>query len=252
MMPRFFVSPKQVKEGRVTITGPDVLHIVKVLRLGSGDPLTVLDGQGKVYDAVVELTGREAVTCAIIKESGIGEAPSVKITLIQGLPKGDKMDLIVQKATELGVYRIIPLICDRSVVKLSGDKPQRRSERWQRIAHEAAKQCRRPDIPEVLPPAGWEEVLTGMPDGVNALIPWEEENRNSLKKILGESEPQGDFYVFIGPEGGFTAAEVELARSRGVRPVTLGSRILRTETAGMIVLAIMLYQFGDLGGKLDG
>jgi 16S rRNA (uracil1498-N3)-methyltransferase len=138
------------------------------------------------------------------------------------------------------------------VVKLLGDKPQRRAERWQRIAREAAKQCRRLDVPEVLPPVDWEEALAGMPENVNALIPWEEENQKSLKKILGESELQGDVYVFIGPEGGYTAAEIELARSHGVRPVTLGPRILRTETAGLAVLAIILYQFGDLGGKLNG
>lgn len=248
-MPRFFVAPEQIKSGRVTITGPDVVHIVKVLRLGIGDALTVLDGRGKVYEAVVEQAGREAVSCAITNESAAGGALSVRITLVQGLPKGDKMDLIVQKATELGVFRLIPLVCERSVVKLSGDKPQRRIERWQRIAQEAAKQCRRPDVPEVLPPTGWEEVLNGMPDDVNALIPWEEENQKTLKKTLGESELQGDVYVFIGPEGGFTAAEVELARSRGVRPVTLGPRILRTETAGLAVTAIILYQFGDLGGE---
>jgi 16S rRNA (uracil1498-N3)-methyltransferase len=251
-MPRFFVFPEQVKEGRVTITGPDVVHIVKVLRLGIGDPLTVLDGRGKVYEALIEQAGREAVICTIIKESEAKGPTAVRIALVQGLPKGDKMDLIVQKATELGVYKFVPLVCDRSVVKLLGDKPQRRAERWQRIAREAAKQCRRPDVPEVLPPVGWEEALAGMPENVNALIPWEEENQKSLKKILGESEPQGDVYVFIGPEGGFTAAEVELACSHGVRPVTLGKRILRTETAGLAVLAIILYQFGDLGGKLNG
>ncbi|MDD4238192.1 MAG: 16S rRNA (uracil(1498)-N(3))-methyltransferase [Desulfotomaculaceae bacterium] len=251
-MPRFFVSPEQIKSGRVTITGPDVLHIVKVLRLGTGDNLTVLDGRGKVYEAVVEQTGREAVICAVISESDAGDAPAVRITLVQGLPKGDKMDLIVQKATELGVWRLIPLVCERSVVKLIGDKPQRRLERWQRIALEAAKQCRRPDIPEVLPPFEWEEVLTGMPDGTVALIPWEEENLEPLKKALRESEPKGDVYVFIGPEGGFASAEVELARSHGIRPVTLGPRILRTETAGLAVLAMILYQFGDLGGKLNG
>ena len=251
-MPRFFVSPEQIKAGRVTITGPDVVHIVKVLRLGTGATLTVLDGRGKVYEAVVEQVGREEVICAVIAESQAKGTPPIRITLVQGLPKGDKMDLIVQKATELGVWRLIPLACDRSVVKLVGDKPQRRSERWQRIAREAAKQCRRPDVPEVLPPVGWEDVLAGMPDGVAALIPWEEENLESLKKVLGESGPMEDVYVFIGPEGGFTTAEVELARSRGIRPVTLGPRILRTETAGLAVLAIILYQFGDLGGKLDG
>lgn len=251
-MPRFFVSPEQVKAGRVTITGPDVVHIVKVLRLGTGDTLTVLDGRGKVYGVVIEKAGREEVICAVISESDAGGAPPVRITLVQGLTKGDKMDFIVQKATELGVWRLIPLTCDRSVVKLLGDKPQRRSERWQRIAREAAKQCRRPDVPEVLPPLGWEETLAGMPDGTAGLITWEEENLESLKKVFAESGPMEDAYVFIGPEGGFTSAEVELARTRGIKPVTLGPRILRTETAGLAVLAIILYQFGDLGGKLDG
>jgi len=251
-MPRFFVDPGQVKAGRVTITGPDVVHIVKVLRLGPGDALTVLDGRGNAYEAVIEQAGREAVICAITSHINAGGTPSLKITLVQGLPKGDKMDLIVQKATELGVCRIIPLVCDRTVVKLTGDKSQRRLERWQRIAVEAAKQCRRPDIPEILPLAGWETVLADLSDNSLALIPWEEENQVALKKVLEESKTTGGFVVFIGPEGGFTSAEVELARSHGVKPVSLGPRILRTETAGLVVLAIMQYQFGDLGGKLDG
>jgi 16S rRNA (uracil1498-N3)-methyltransferase len=251
-MPRFFVNPGQVKAGRVTITGPDVVHIVKVLRLGPGDTLTVLDGRGKAYEAVVEHTGRDAVICAVTSDSDAGGAPPVRITLVQGLPKGDKMDLIVQKATELGVERLIPLICDRSVVKLAGDKSERRLERWRRIALEAAKQCRRPDIPEVLPPAELKEVLAGLSDNIAAVIPWEEENQATFKKVLGEIKTAGDFVVFIGPEGGFTPAEVELARLHGVKPVTLGPRILRTETAGLAVLAIIQYQFGDLGGKLDG
>ncbi|HBC92872.1 MAG TPA: 16S rRNA (uracil(1498)-N(3))-methyltransferase [Pelotomaculum sp.] len=251
-MPRFFISPEQIKAGRVTITGPDVAHIVKVLRLGPGDTLTVLDGRGMVYEAVIEHADRESVICAVMSESNAGRAPMLRITLVQGLPKNDKMDLIVQKATELGVYRLIPLICDRSVVRMAGDKPLHRLERWQRIAREAAKQCRRPDVPEVLPPAGWEEALAGMPENTAAVIPWEEENQEPLKKVLGESRPRKNVYVFIGPEGGFTPAEVELARSHGIRPVTLGPRILRTETAGLAVLAIILYQFGDLGGELDG
>lgn len=251
-MPRFFISPEQVKSGFVTITGPDVVHIVKVLRLGKGDTLTVLDGSGTVYEAVIEQTGRDAVICAIISECNAGGASPVRITLVQGLPKGDKMDLIVQKATELGVYRLIPLVCERSVVKLTGDKPQRRLERWQRIAVEAAKQCRRPDVPEIMSPAQWEDTLAGLPDNTAAVIPWEEEHLTSLKKFLREGGPRKDYFVFIGPEGGFTLGEIEMARSYGITPVTLGPRILRTETASLAVLAIILYQFGDLGGKLDG
>lgn len=148
-MPRFFVAPEQVKAGKVTITGTDVIHIAKVLRLRVGDLITVLDGRGKVYEAVLEEVSRDEVTCAVIEEKTVVDEPGLKLTLVQGLPKGDKMDFIIQKATELGVSRIIPLACERAVVKLTGDKQQRRLDRWQRIALEAAKQCRRPDIPEV-------------------------------------------------------------------------------------------------------
>ena len=188
-------------------------------------------------------------------EKTVVDEPGLRLTLVQGLPKGDKMDFIIQKATELGVNRIIPLACERAVVKLTGDKQQRRLDRWQRIALEAAKQCRRPDIPEVAALATWEDVLAGMGKNTTALLPWEMENTTSLKKALIDCENLDsviDLYVFIGPEGGFTAAEVSLACSHGVRPVTLGPRILRTETAGLAVLTMILYQFGELGGQMDG
>jgi 16S rRNA (uracil1498-N3)-methyltransferase len=255
MMPRFFVAPEQVKAGKVTITGTDVIHIAKVLRLRVGDLITVLDGRGKVYEAVLEEVSRDEVTCAVIEEKTVVDEPGLKLTLVQGLPKGDKMDFIIQKATELGVSRIIPLACERAVVKLTGDKQQRRLDRWQRIALEAAKQCRRPDIPEVAALATWEDVLAGMSKSATALLPWEMENTTSLKKALIDCENLDsviDLYVFIGPEGGFTAAEVSLACSHGVRPVTLGPRILRTETAALAVLTMILYQFGELGGQMDG
>lgn len=251
-MPRFFVSPEQIKDGRVTITGPDVNHISRVLRLGAGDCLTVLDGLGKAFDAVIEKPGKEEVVCAIRKEFPAGGTPPVRVTLVQGIPKGDKMDLIVQKGTELGVSRVIPLTSQRAVVKLEGDKSHKRRERWQRIALEAAKQCRRPDVPEVDEPTGWDPVLAGLPPEVVALIPWEEESAESLKEVLLREPTKKEIYVFIGPEGGFAPGEVERARARGVRPVTLGPRILRTETAGLAVLTMILYQWGDLGGRSDG
>jgi 16S rRNA (uracil1498-N3)-methyltransferase len=161
------------------------------------------------------------------------------------------MDLIVEKSTELGISRIIPLVCERTVLKLEGDKLSRRRERWLRIAREASKQCRRPDVPEVDLPGGWDQALRDL-DRATALIPWEEENVLTLKSFLRENKPREQVYVFIGPEGGFTPREVERARSHGVRPVTLGPRILRTETAGLAVVAMILYQWGDLGGRSDG
>lgn len=247
-MPRFFVSPEQINNASVYISGPDVNHIRRVLRLGPGDNLTILDGCGRAYEAVIEKTCREQVVCTIRKEVPAGAALPIKVTLVQGIPKAGKMDLIIQKGTELGVSRVMPLICQRSVVKLEGDKPAKKLKRWRRVALEAAKQCRRPDVPEVSEPSDWDRVLADMPPGAAAFMPWEEENTDSLKSFLWESSAKEEIYVFIGSEGGFTFAEVKRARERGVRPVTLGPRILRTETAGLAVLSIILYHWGDLGG----
>ncbi len=250
-MHRFFISPEQIESGRVYLNGPDVKHISRVLRLVPGNCITLLDGRGKAYEAVIEKTGREEIVCIIREECPAGGAPPLRVTLAQGIPKGDKMDLVVQKSTELGVSRVIPLICTRSVVKLEGDKLRKRQGRWQRIALESAKQCRRPDVPEVWEPTDWERVLAELPPQAAAVIPWEDEKVESLKDFLQQNVANKEIYVFIGPEGGFDAAEVERARARGVRPVTLGSRILRSETAGLVVLTMIFYQWGDLGGRAD-
>lgn len=251
-MPRFFVSPEQKKDNMITIKGPDVVHISRVLRLGPGDFITLLDGRGKAYEAVItDLAGTGEITCSIREEKELA-APAVRITLVQGIPKGDKMDLVIEKGTELGVSRFIPLTCRRSVVRLSGGSSAKKLERWRRIAMESAKQCRRPDIPEVSEPAGWDEVFSSLPADTFGLLPWEEEKSLTLKDVLKESPPGTDICVFIGPEGGFDPGEVETARSRGVRPVSLGSQILRAETAGMAVATMILYEWGDLGGKSDG
>lgn len=247
--PRFFADPGQINDGVIRITGPDVIHISRVLRLGRGSLLTVLDGRGKSYEAVIRDLDRDEVVCEIIKQLLTTPACPVKVTLVQGIPKGDKMDLIIQKGTELGVSRVIPLLCRRTVVKLDGDRVLRKRERWQRIALEAAKQCRRPDVPEVAEPAELDGVLGSLPANCTALIPWEEENKVSLKDLLYEIKAVEEIYVFIGPEGGFTAGEVAGARAAGVRPVTLGPRILRTETAGIAVITMVLCRWGDLGGK---
>jgi 16S rRNA (uracil1498-N3)-methyltransferase len=247
--PRFFVPPDQIKDSRIRIAGPDVNHIARVLRLGRGSALTILDGRGKSYAAVIQELGREEVFCEINNELPSIPACPVKVTLVQGIPKSEKMDLIIQKGTELGISKVIPLICSRCVVRLAGDQLPRKQERWQRIALEASKQCRRPDVPEVAVPAELDEVLGCLPANCTALIPWEEENNVSLKDLLHEIKAVQEVYIFIGPEGGFTAGEVAAAQAAGVRPVTLGPRILRTETAGMAVITMVLYRWGDLGGK---
>ncbi|MDF9409289.1 16S rRNA (uracil(1498)-N(3))-methyltransferase [Pelotomaculum isophthalicicum JI] len=247
-LPHFFVSPNQISEGMVCLSGTDAVHVARVLRLGVGERIVLSDGKGKSYLAVLERVDKKDVSCKIEKEFAAAPPDLPKVTLVQGIPKGDKMDFIVQKGTELGLNGLIPLLSERVVVKLEGDKQLKRWERWRRIALEAAKQCRRPDIPEISRPESWEQVLSALPAEAAALIPWEEEKSDSLKGFLRHEKPPVEIYVFIGPEGGFSSGEVECARLHGVRPVTIGPRILRTETAGLAVLTMILYQWGDLGG----
>jgi 16S rRNA (uracil1498-N3)-methyltransferase len=200
-MPRFFVEPGQIRDGYIYLTGQDAVHITRVLRLGRGDRILVLDGRGKSYQAVIEDAGRTRVICAVTGEIPVFSSPGPRLTLVQGLPKGDKMDLIVEKSTELGISRIIPLVCERTVLKLEGDKLSRRRERWIRIAREASKQCRRPDVPEVDLPGGWDQALRDL-DRATALIPWEEENVLTLKSFLRENTNPGSRFMFLSARKG--------------------------------------------------
>lgn len=245
-MHRFFVSPEQLKAERPVITGPDVRHAVKVLRLGPGDVVELLDGQGRAARAGIEEAGRDQVVCLRLEEFSPGGEPPVRVTLVQGLAKGEKMDLVIQKSTELGVAEIIPLVARRSVVRLEGGKALERQERWQRIAMEAAKQCRRAVVPPVRPPMNLSLVLQEIPAGTTSFLPWEEQRGQSLGYLLRGDNP-GRVYLFIGPEGGFESSEVEEAGLRGVQAVSLGTRILRTETAGLACLSIIMNRWGDLG-----
>lgn len=246
-MAHFFVSPEQIQGRQVIITGPDVKHINRVLRLNVGDRITIADGSGKIYNAQIVKTGRNEVNCLLSGESMLDPEPDLKVTLVQGIPKGDKMDGIIQKSVELGVARIIPLLSERVVVHLKKDKAFRRQERWQRISLEAAKQCRRAVVPVVGEPINFRGVFEQVQKGVPALMLWEEEKKLALKTVLkGLFSPKAIF-VFIGPEGGFSLDEVKAARENGVVTVSLGPRVLRTETAGPACLSIILYEFGFLG-----
>ncbi|WP_066636484.1 16S rRNA (uracil(1498)-N(3))-methyltransferase [Desulfolucanica intricata] len=247
-MARVFVASTQIKGGQAFICGEEMHHINRVLRLGEGDELTVLDGLGGVFEARITGKNKDTVFCEIIDQGGPDNEPPLKVTLVQGLPKADKMDLIVQKGTELGLSRVIPLKCERSVVRLDEKKAAQRQERWQRIALEAAKQSRRAKYPVIESVSNWEEVLTALPEDALALIPWEEEYNTGIKSLGNNGTLFGEIYVFIGPEGGFTETEVSRAQEFGVIPVSLGPRILRTETAGLAVLTMLMYEYGDLGG----
>lgn len=244
-MYRFFLTSDQFEKEKPEILGSDVRHMVKVLRIKLGDVVEILDGSGRAATARVEYLGKDMVGCLRLEDFLPGGEPPLKVTLVQGLAKGDKMDLIIQKCTELGVAEIIPLICQRSVVRLDDSKGLGKQERWQRVAMESAKQCRRARIPVVKAPQNLDQVLDSS-EGTASFLPWEGENCFSWKKGLQGDNP-GQVYLFIGPEGGFDVSEVEKARLRGVTTVTLGPRILRTETAGMACLAVIMYKWGDLG-----
>lgn len=231
-MPRFFVTKEQLP----VITGSDAHQIRNVLRMKPGMPLELFDGQGNVYQARIEEIKKERVTCSIISRSIAAQETKVKITLAQALPKGKKFEFIVQKATELGVDRIVPVITERSIGK--GEKP----ERWQAIAKEAAEQSGRAYLPAVEPLVDFSEVIRSAKNYDLALIPWELEKTTSLKQTLKTYRPN-HLLVLIGPEGGFSLAEVEQAKAAGFLSVSLGKTILRTETASLFTLSAIRYEF---------
>ncbi len=244
---RFFVSPSVWGQEEIPITGPDVKHIVKVLRLGIGDVLELLDGQGNGMVARIQKIEKEQVLCLCEHSFSPQGQPSLRVTLLQGLAKGEKMEYIIQKATELGVSQVIPLSCHRAVVRLDESKKVAKGQRWQRIAFEAAKQCRRPDVPLVQQPVDFQKAMAALPEDALCLLLWEGEKKQGLKEILLATTAPQEVYVVVGPEGGFTEEEVAWSLAQGALPVSLGPRILRTETAGPACLAILMHCWGDLG-----
>lgn len=240
-MHHFFVTPEQVKGNNIYIVGSDVNHMKNVLRMKIGEALQVSDGNNKKYLCEIESMTCEEV-CVTIKEEQCAdnELPS-KIYLFQGLPKGDKMELIVQKAVELGAYEIIPVATKRAVVKLDEKKGAKKVERWNGIAESAAKQSGRNVIPRVTEVLPWKEAVQYAKALDIVLIPYElAEGMQETKDIISKIQPGQSVGVFIGPEGGFETAEVAYAVENGAKSLTLGKRILRTETAGLAILSILM------------
>lgn len=246
-MYQFFVDASQIQGTKVIITGKDVNHIKNVLRMKKGEEISVSNGvDGKEYRCGIEELSNEEVICTLrfIKEEGL-ELPS-KVYLFQGLPKADKMEFIIQKAVELGVYQIIPVSLKRAVVKLDEKKEKNKISRWQQIAEAAAKQSKRGIIPEVKHVMSMKEAIAYSERCQVRMIPYElAKDMKETKKILEGLKQGEDIAVFIGPEGGFEESEVKEAMDSGVIPVTLGKRILRTETAGMTVLSWIMYWLED-------
>lgn len=245
-MYQFFVEPGQIDvPGRsVVILGGDVNHIRNVLRMKPGEELNVSNGQdGREYRCAVAAFEEDRVLCELrfVKEDKV-ELPS-RIYLFQALPKADKMELIIQKAVELGAYGVIPVAARRCVVKLDDRKAASRLARWQGIAEAAAKQSKRALVPEIKQVLSFAEAVEYAARMPVRLIPYElAEGMGRTREILESVRPGEDIAVFIGPEGGFEASEIELAVKSGMEPITLGRRILRTETAGMAVLSWLVYR----------
>ena len=242
-MHHFFVTPDQVDEQNIYIKGSDVNHMRNVLRMKTGGQVEVSDGNNLKYLCkIVDYETDRAVLKILERRKADTELLS-KLYLFQGLPKSDKMELIVQKAVELGAYEIVPVATKRCVVKLDAKKAEKKVERWNSIAESAAKQAGRSIIPEVSEVMSYQAALRMVKELDVVLIPYElAEGMEETKAVIKAMKSGQSVGIFIGPEGGFEQEEVEEAVMQGAKPVTLGRRILRTETAGMAMLSILMFE----------
>lgn len=241
-MYRFFVEESQIYDGTVHITGSDVNHIKNVLRMRPGEKILVSTGGEKEYHCAVSDFPEGEVLAAVEEVTAADRELPSGIVLFQGLPKGDKMELIIQKAVELGATEIVPVEMKRCVVKLDRKKTEKKVERWQTIALGAAKQSKRMQIPTIHAPVSFQQALAMMAESDVRLMPYENaEGMEGTRKILEAIRPGESIAILIGPEGGIDETEVEMAMEAKAEPITLGKRILRTETAGMTVLSILVY-----------
>lgn len=241
-MYHFFVTPAQIADGYAVITGQDVNHIRNVLRMKPGEKVGIRDGISRNYVCELETMEADEIRARILsEEADSSELPS-RLYLFQGLPKSDKMELIVQKAVELGAAEVIPVAMKNCVVKLDAKKAAAKTARWQEIAKSAAKQSKRSRIPVVREPVNYREAvaLAGELDVV--LLPYENERgMAATREVMERIAPGQSVGIFIGPEGGFDPSEIALAKEEGMHLVSLGKRILRTETAGLATLSILMY-----------
>lgn len=241
-MHRFYVNQDQIITDTVTVIGSDVNHIKNVLRMKQGDEILICNGQGKDYYCIINRVSDNEITAKINAIKDTEAELKSKITLYQGIPKKDKFELIIQKAVELGVYEIVPVMTERVVVKLEdAKKEEKKLERWQTIAREAAKQSGRGLIPVIKPVHSFSAAIKAMSEMNLALIPYEKAgDMNHTRDLLRELSHYSSIGVFIGPEGGFDDEEIGQAIQNNIKPITLGRRILRTETAGLAILSMMV------------
>lgn len=246
-MPKFFTARENITDTQLIIESEDAKHINKVLRLCEGEVITVCDGGGNDYKSKIIGIEDKRIICEILEKHKCETEPKLNITLYQGLPKASKMDYIIQKNTELGISKIVPVSLARCVVKLEGKSAEeKKTQRWQKIACEAAKQSGRGVIPQILMPMNIDQAIERAKNDDLVFVPYECEEQTRLKPVLETVSDVKNISFFIGPEGGFDISEIEKLKSAGVIPITLGKRILRTETAAEAVVSMLMYAFDEI------
>ncbi len=243
-MRSFFTEPENVKDDVIILT-EDASHIKKVLRMQAGDEVLVFDGTGAEYLSEIEEIESGLVKCRIKDQRMSESEPRIKVTVFQGIPKSDKMEQIIQKCVELGVFSIVPVKTDRCIAKV---KDNEKIKRWNKISREAVKQCGRGVVPKIMEPVKFKEALALMKEMDVALMPYEilgHDGEHGLKEILKNNKEAKEIGIIIGPEGGFSDSEAHLAQELGVKTIGLGKRILRTETVASSVLSVIMYEYDE-------
>ncbi|REE93069.1 16S rRNA (uracil1498-N3)-methyltransferase [Paenibacillus taihuensis] len=255
-MQRYFVTPEQLKDDRVVLTGDDAHHVIRVMRMEAGDSIIVSDGKSRVAEAVIRTLSPGNVEADISEWLPVTSEPLWSVTVAQSLPKGDKMEIVIQKGTEIGAVSFVPFQSQRMIVQYDAKKEAKRLERWGKIAKEAAEQAHRSRIPAIEEVATWKELLALVPTFDLALFCYEKEGGGlGLRDALSSQRARHNWgseerniLLIVGPEGGFTEREAEEVEEAGAVIVGLGKRILRTETAAMVGLACLMYESGEMGG----
>ena len=250
-MPHFYVKPEHIRQGRFIIDGEDSHHLQHVLRKKIGDVIRMFDGKSRAYQGIIETLKPHEIIGTIIDRKDTTDEAGVQIHLFQSLPKGSKFDFIIEKCTELGVSSITPVISERCIKKITPEESLKKKDRWGKIARSASEQCGRDSIPIIHPLKYFVDAVKQTSHDAVQLIPWEGEEHCSLKAALHRGVIKGEknipaVNIWIGPEGGFSLQEITLARENNMHTVTLGKHILRTETAGLVTLALIQYELDNL------
>jgi 16S rRNA (uracil1498-N3)-methyltransferase len=245
-MARFFLPQKNIAGRRATIAGPELDHLRKVLRLRAGDPIVFFDDAGWEYEAVIRSLSARSAEVEILRSFQAQTESPLQLTLAVGLTKGEKMDFVVEKATELGVGAIVPFVSAFTVPKLDQRKVEQRRERWQKIALAAAKQCGRTRLPEIFPLSGYKDLVLRTTSSLNLLF-WEKEAQQTLRQVHETAPDARSILLVIGPEGSLSEQEAGWAQEHGFKAVRLGQRVLRAETAAVAATSLVQFLWGDLG-----